>query len=193
MSITGDADADGGQPTKVGVAISDVVTGLFGAVGDPGRRCSPATRRRGPRRPRPADRRLAPRVDPRRPRQPGAERVRDRRGAGPAGNAHPNIVPYETFATADGELAVAVGSERQWPRFCEAIGLPGLAEDPRFATNADRVAHRDDAPPAPRRRGSRAGPTAEWIAALDAGGHPVRADQRRPRGVRVAAGRRRAG
>src|SRR6478736_4838815 len=57
------------------------------------------------------------------------------------GNAHPNIVPYETFATADGEVAIAVGSERQWPRFCEALGLPELASDVRFATNGDRVVH----------------------------------------------------
>ena len=63
------------------------------------------------------------------------------------GNAHPNLMPYETFRTADGELAVAVGSERQWPRLCEAIGLPGLAEDPWYATNGDRVVHRDDLRP----------------------------------------------
>ena len=55
------------------------------------------------------------------------------------GNAHPNIVPYETFATADGEVAVAIGSDRQWPRFCRAIGLGGLAKDPRFTTNGKRV------------------------------------------------------
>jgi len=59
------------------------------------------------------------------------------------GNAHPNIVPYETFATADGEVAIAVGSERQWPRFCEALGLPELATDARFATNGDRVVNRE--------------------------------------------------
>ena len=85
------------------------------------------------------------------------------------GNAHPNIVPYETFATADGELAVAVGSERQWPRLCEALGLPGLAADPRFATNGDRVVNRADAAahpraavrePADRRLGSRASTSA---------------------------------
>ena len=61
---------------------------------------------------------------------------------GRLGNAHPSIVPYETFETADGEIAVAVGSERQWPRFCRALGLPALADDPRFATNGDRVENR---------------------------------------------------
>ena len=49
---------------------------------------------------------------------------------GRLGNAHPNIVPYETFATADGAIAIAVGSERQWPRLCVALGLPELAERP---------------------------------------------------------------
>ncbi len=94
-------------------------------------------------------------------------------GAAPVrmGNAHPNLMPYETFRTADGELAVAVGSERQWPRLCEAIGLPGLAEDPWYATNGDRVVHRDDLRPilASRFAGRT---TAEWVEALDAADIP---------------------
>ena len=66
---------------------------------------------------------------------------------GRLGNAHPNIVPYETFETADGSIAVAVGSERQWLRFCAALGVPELAADPRFASNGDRVEHRDELRP----------------------------------------------
>src|SRR5436190_866040 len=66
---------------------------------------------------------------------------------GRLGNAHPNIVPYETFETADGSVAVAVGSERQWLRFCAALGVPELAADPRFASNGDRVEHRDELRP----------------------------------------------
>jgi formyl-CoA transferase len=58
------------------------------------------------------------------------------------GNAHPNIVPYQTFAASDGWLVVAAGNDRQWRRLCEAIARPGLAVDPRFATNADRVRNR---------------------------------------------------
>ena len=82
------------------------------------------------------------------------------------GNAHPNLVPYETFRTADGELAVAVGSERQWPRLCEALGLPGLAADPWYATNGDRVVHRADLRPILASRfASHA--TADWAAILD--------------------------
>jgi crotonobetainyl-CoA:carnitine CoA-transferase CaiB-like acyl-CoA transferase len=61
----------------------------------------------------------------------------------PVGSAHPNTVPYQAFRTRDGYLAVAIlGAERFWPRFCEAIGLPELGRDPRFATNGQRVEQR---------------------------------------------------
>jgi crotonobetainyl-CoA:carnitine CoA-transferase CaiB-like acyl-CoA transferase len=82
------------------------------------------------------------------------------------GNQHPTIVPYETFETADGELAVAVGSERQWPRLCEAIGMTELASDARFATNGDRVTNRRELRPILDRR-FRERPTADWLAILD--------------------------
>jgi len=58
------------------------------------------------------------------------------------GNAHPNIVPYETFPTADGELALAVGSDDQYRRFCEVVEQPDLWQDQRFQTNAGRITHR---------------------------------------------------
>jgi crotonobetainyl-CoA:carnitine CoA-transferase CaiB-like acyl-CoA transferase len=86
---------------------------------------------------------------------------------GRRGNAHPNIVPYETFATVDGQIALAVGSERQWARFCAALELADLAADPRFATNGDRVANRDLLRPilAERFQGV---PTATWLERLEA-------------------------
>src|SRR4029079_13466862 len=59
------------------------------------------------------------------------------------GNAHPSIVPYETFRTADSEVPLGVCSERQWARRGPAMDLPDLAADARFATNGDRVDHRD--------------------------------------------------
>jgi crotonobetainyl-CoA:carnitine CoA-transferase CaiB-like acyl-CoA transferase len=59
------------------------------------------------------------------------------------GNKHPSISPYETFRCADGYVNVACGNERLWQRFCDAAGLGDLPEDPRFRTNADRVAHAD--------------------------------------------------
>jgi crotonobetainyl-CoA:carnitine CoA-transferase CaiB-like acyl-CoA transferase len=58
------------------------------------------------------------------------------------GNAHPNIAPYDSFPTAEGELFLAVGNEGQFRKFCAVVGSPGLAEDPRYATNADRSANR---------------------------------------------------
>jgi crotonobetainyl-CoA:carnitine CoA-transferase CaiB-like acyl-CoA transferase len=139
MSITGDPDTTGGHPTKVGVAISDVVTGLFATIG-----VLAALQARG------GTGATGQRVDVSLLSSTLAVLVNQAQnafvtGVPPTrrGNAHPNIVPYETFATADGELALAVGSERQWPRFCGAIGLPHLATDARFATNGDRVVHRE--------------------------------------------------
>jgi crotonobetainyl-CoA:carnitine CoA-transferase CaiB-like acyl-CoA transferase len=165
MSITGDADADGGRPVKVGVAISDLTTGMLGAVAilaaldgrdRPG---SPAHGR-------------GQRVDVSLFASTLAWLANQAQNAfatgsspGRRGNAHPNIVPYETFATADGEIAVAVGSERQWPRLCDALGMPDLADDPRFATNGDRVVHRDALIPLLAAR-VRQATSADWLERL---------------------------
>lgn len=59
------------------------------------------------------------------------------------GNAHPNIAPYQTFAVADGHLIIAVGNDGQFRKLCAALGLGGVGEDPRFASNADRVHNRE--------------------------------------------------
>ncbi len=143
MSITGQPAADGGAPTKVGVAISDLTTGMLGAtavlaaIAGRDRPGSPAHGR-------------GQRIDISLLESTLAWLANQAQnlfatGESPGllGNAHPSIVPYETFATADGEIAVAVGSERQWPRFATAIGAPELTDDPRFATNGSRVANRD--------------------------------------------------
>jgi crotonobetainyl-CoA:carnitine CoA-transferase CaiB-like acyl-CoA transferase len=60
------------------------------------------------------------------------------------GNAHPTIVPYEAFATADGDIVLAVGNDGQFRRFCEAVGIAGLADDERYRTNAQRVHNRKE-------------------------------------------------
>lgn len=87
------------------------------------------------------------------------------------GNAHPNIVPYQAFATADGHIILAVGNDGQFGRFCRLAGVPDLAADPRFATNRGRVEHRTVLVPlldeVLRRRTS-----ADWLAALEAEGVP---------------------
>ena len=168
MSITGDADADGGHPTKVGVAISDIVAGLFATVGILAGLL--ARRSDGPVR--------GQRVDVSLLASTLAVLVNQAQNAfvtgsspGRRGNAHPNIVPYETFATSDGEIVVAVGSERQWPRFCAAIGAPELADDPRFATNGDRVTARATLRPLIAERLA-ARSTDAWLAALTAADIP---------------------
>jgi glutaryl-CoA transferase len=160
MSITGEADEEGGRPMKVGVAISDVVTGLYATIGI----LSALIARDG----------AGQRVDVSLLGATLAILVNQAQnafvtGRSPVrrGNAHPNIVPYETFATTDGEVAVAVGSERQWPRFCEALGLGELVADPRFATNGDRVERRTELWPILAARFAER-PTAAWGAALDA-------------------------
>lgn len=172
MSITGFPDDAGGGPTKVGVAIADVVTGLLGAVSALAalagreRSGSPAAGR-------------GQRIDVSLLESTLAVLVNQAQnafvtGRAPVrrGNAHPNIVPYETFATADGEIAVAVGSERQWPRFCAALGLGELSVDQRYRTNGLRVEHRDELRPILAARLAER-TTAAWLAALDAAEVPV--------------------
>jgi crotonobetainyl-CoA:carnitine CoA-transferase CaiB-like acyl-CoA transferase len=173
MSITGPPDGEpGGGPVKVGVAISDVVTGLNAAVGvlaavvARGRTAGAGTGR-------------GQRIGVSLLGSTLAALVNQAQNAfvggsppGRLGNAHPNIVPYETFDTADGTIAVAVGSERQWPRFCRAVGLPALADDPRFATNGDRVDHRTELIPTLAARFAERS-SGEWLAALDAAEVPA--------------------
>ncbi len=181
MSITGAPPDQGGEPTKVGVAISDVATGLFGAVGilaavigrDGGPRG--ADRSRGGDEPGGG---VGQRIDVSLFESTLAILVNQAQNAfvsgiapGRRGNAHPNIVPYEAFGTLDGSMVVAVGSERQWGRLCTAIGLPALADDPRFATNGDRVEARAELIPTLAARFSER-PTAEWLSTLDAAGIP---------------------
>jgi len=158
MSVTGFPADAGGQPTKVGVAISDVVTGLLGAVGvlaavhaGAGQRIDISL----------LEATLAALIN----------QAQNAFATGSAperrGNAHPNIVPYETFETADGEIVVAVATERQWPRLCVALGLNDLIDDPRFLDNGARVRHRDELRPL-LSASFVLRPSAEWLAALDA-------------------------
>ena len=157
MSITGST-----EPTKVGVAITDVVTGLLGAIG------ILAALRSG----------QGQRIDVSLLESTLAILINQAQNAfvtgespQPRGNAHPNIVPYETFRTADGEIAVAVGSELQWRRLCHALGLDHLADDDRFGTNDVRVTNRDTLRPLLANRFVTA-TSSEWLAALDAADVP---------------------
>jgi crotonobetainyl-CoA:carnitine CoA-transferase CaiB-like acyl-CoA transferase len=157
MSITGFADSDGGHPTKIGVAITDIVTGLLGTVG------VLAALRSG----------VAQRIDVSILESTLAMLINQAHNAFATGeqpprlgNAHPNIVPYETFATADGEIVVAVGSERQWPKLCAELELPDLVDDERFATNGARVRNRAALRPIVAARFAGAD-SAHWLRRLD--------------------------
>ncbi len=136
MSITGDPEA---EPTKVGVALVDVVAGLFAAVG-----ILAALRHReasGEGQLVEVDllsSLLAALVN-----QGSAYTVA---GVVPGrmGNRHPSIAPYELFQTGDGEVVVAIGNDRQFAELCEELGLPALAADRRFASNGARVENREE-------------------------------------------------
>src|SRR6185312_15678859 len=159
MSITGSPE---GEPQKVGVALVDVLAGLFASVG-----ILAALRHR--------DRTgegqrvevdllsalLAGLVN-----QASAYTVA---GSVPGrmGNAHPSISPYELYPTGDGDLVVAVGNERQFAALCAVLDAPDLQADPRFGSNSDRVAHRA-ALKAELIARLAAAPAAEWAARLTA-------------------------
>jgi crotonobetainyl-CoA:carnitine CoA-transferase CaiB-like acyl-CoA transferase len=87
------------------------------------------------------------------------------------GNAHPTIVPYEAFPTADRPFVLAVGNDAQWQRLCNALERPDLAADPRFATNPGRVEARTDLSTALSQIFA-AHPAAHWLEILDAAGVP---------------------
>jgi len=163
MSLTGEPE---GEPMKVGVALTDIFTGMYASVAV-----------------------LA------------ALSHRDRTGQGQyvdlalldvqvavlanqaanylvggmvpqrLGNAHPNIVPYQAFATSDGHVILAVGNDGQFQKFCAVAGCPEVAADPRYASNAGRVGNRDTLIPL-LREVLRSRPSAVWIETLEAAGVP---------------------
>lgn len=136
MSITGEPE---GQPMKVGVAISDVITGLYAAVSALAGLAAVRQRARTWAFDLAlADCTLASLVNVAQSALVTGQRPTR------WGNAHPNIVPYEALATADGHIVVAIGNDRQWQRFCQATGQSAWANDERFATNPLRVQHRKE-------------------------------------------------
>ena len=139
MSVTGQPDgAEGAGPQKVGVALTDIMTGLYATIGI---LAALAERDRSG---------LGQHVDMALFDVTVAALANQASnylvgGINPVrlGNAHPNIVPYQSFVVKDGHLVVAVGNDQQYRRFVEVLGCPELAGDPRFATNGDRVRNRD--------------------------------------------------
>lgn len=131
MSITGDRD---GPPFRLGVAIADIVSGMFAAQGITLALLERARSGRGQQ----VDIGMLDSTAALLTYQ-AAMYFATGRAPERMGNRHPTIVPYETFPASDGDLVLAVGNDDLWRRFCRATGLSSLATDPRFATNQDRV------------------------------------------------------
>ena len=164
MSITGDPD---GEPQKVGVALVDVIAGLFTTVGILAALRHRERTGRGQRvEVDLLSSLLAALVNQ------GSAYTAAGVVAARMGNAHPSIAPYELFAAQDGDMVLAVGNERQFASLCDALGTPELATDERFATNAQRVAHRGELRALLEQALARR-PVAEWVEVLSEAGVPA--------------------
>jgi crotonobetainyl-CoA:carnitine CoA-transferase CaiB-like acyl-CoA transferase len=165
MGITGFPEP-GGEPTKVGVAIADIVCGLHAATA-----ILAALRRRsetgeGCRIEVPLFESTLSWLANR-----GQEFLVSGEDKGRLGNGHPTIVPYQTFDASDKPVALAVGNDAQFGRLCEALGRPDLAGDERYATNPARVANREELVAVLQERFSER--TAdEWVEGIRAAGVP---------------------
>jgi crotonobetainyl-CoA:carnitine CoA-transferase CaiB-like acyl-CoA transferase len=159
MSLTGEPD---GMPQKVGVPVADLFAGLYGCIGV-------LTALRHRERTGEGQHIDIGMLDTSVAWLANQAMNYLATGENPArlGNQHPNIAPYQVFPTADGHIVLSVGNDPTWRRFCEAFGLAAMVDDPRFATNALRVASRqavtDALTPVMRRYSTR-----EWVERLEA-------------------------
>jgi glutaryl-CoA transferase len=162
MSITGERDGQpGAGPQKVGIAITDVLTGMYASVAI----LAALTHRERTGEGQYIDCALLDTIVAFNANQivsyfcSGRIPIR-------YGNAHAQVVPYEVFPTSDGHIILAIGNDGQFKRFCEIAGCAELAEEPRFKTNSQRIVHRAELIPliadAMRTRSKQ-----EWIAALE--------------------------
>ncbi|MFA7269279.1 MAG: CaiB/BaiF CoA-transferase family protein [Sterolibacterium sp.] len=167
MSFTGRPDGEeGAGPMKVGVALTDILTGLYAVNAILAALASRDISGRGQAidlalldvqvacLANQALNYLTTAIPPQR-----------------LGNAHPNIVPYQDFPTADGDMLLTIGNDSQFAKFCEIAGHPEWALDPRFASNAERVRHRPILVPL-LRQATVMRSTADWMAALEEVGVP---------------------
>ncbi len=134
MELTGAPD---GEPTKVGVAVADLFTGLHAVIGIQAALAARLTTGRGQL----VDMSLLDTMVGMLANQ-GMNYLVSGKSPTRMGNAHPNIVPYQVFPVADGHIVIATGNDRQWRDTCAILGLEDLAFDPRFVHNAGRVAGR---------------------------------------------------
>lgn len=167
MSLTGHPDGEpGAGPMKVGVALTDILTGLYAANAV---QAALAWRDRSSKGQH-IDLALLD-VQVACLANQAMNYLTSGRSPGRLGNAHPNIVPYQDFPTDDGYMILAVGNDAQFSRLCEALGDGSLSADERYATNKARVENRATLIPALNKLTIRR-TTADWIARLEAVGVP---------------------
>ena len=163
MSITGNP---GEEPQKVGVAVTDLMTGVYAATAV----LAALHERQRTGKGRVLDVSLFD-VQVAMLANQASNQLVGHTHPTRMGNAHPNIVPYQVFATRDGHMVLAVGNDGQFARFCEAAGHPDVAHDARFATNPARVAHRQTLVPLIT-SWALTRDTADWVQTLEQAGVP---------------------
>jgi crotonobetainyl-CoA:carnitine CoA-transferase CaiB-like acyl-CoA transferase len=167
MSVTGERDdLPGGGPQKAGIPISDIITGMYATVAV----CAALANRAESGAGQHLDLALLDSSVAILANQ-GANFLATGKAPKGMGNAHPNIVPYQPFKTADGDVIVACGNDNLFRKFCDAAACAALADDPRFATNGKRVENRAEltqilAGIVAKRT------TRDWVDALEAAGVP---------------------
>ena len=167
MSITGEAESAGGKPAKVGVALTDILTGLYATIACQGALSERARTGRGQY----IDLALMD-VQVATLANQAMNYLVSGNVPERMGSAHPNIVPYQSFETADRPLVITVGNDEQFARLCRVLGLTGLAEQPDYATNAQRIANREHLIPELEAALATAG-REHWLAELEAAGVPA--------------------
>jgi crotonobetainyl-CoA:carnitine CoA-transferase CaiB-like acyl-CoA transferase len=168
MSITGERDdVPGGGPQKAGVAVADLMTGMYSTTGI----LAALFERERSGLGQHLDMAL---LDCQVAMMANQNLNYMTSGTAPrrAGNAHQNLVPYQVFAVSDGHMIVAVGNDSQFRAYCGVIGLPELADDPRFATNPKRVVNRELLVPMLVERMAQ-GERDHWLAELERVGVPA--------------------
>ena len=167
MSVTGERDGlPGGGPQKVGSPVADIMTGMYATIAV----CAALAHRAETGVGQHLDLALLDSLVAVLANQ-GANYLATGEPPGRLGNAHPNIVPYQTFKTADGDMILACGNDNLFRKFCEVAQCVELAADPRFATNRKRVENRAELTaliePIIAGRSTR-----DWIESLEAAGVP---------------------
>ncbi len=167
MSITGERDdLPGGGPQRVGVPIVDIMTGMYASIAV----CAAIAHRAETGIGQHLDLALLDTQVAFLANQ-AMNYLATGEAPGRLGNAHPNIVPYQTFNTKDGAIILACGNDNLFNKFCELAGCQALAQDPRFSTNAKRVENREEIT-AQLNAVFKQRTTREWVEALEQGGVP---------------------